>query len=177
MKIEYEGRVYDYDPEELSVKQAAKIERHVWRGSLDAAKAGVQMQAALLEQKAPGADLGPLRQAVDALTELAERTGTGTLLDWERGLLQARSDCVQALAWLLFENGRQVPVADVDVKVVKLHGALIRAMTEAAEDRADESPISSAAALDPTADPPAEVPADRAANGRTRSRRASSPTG
>jgi len=164
VKIEYEGQSYEYDPDELSVKQAMKIERHIWQGSADAAVAGVRIQMALLGQKNPGLNTGPLQEAVEGLASLAEKTGAGTLLEWEQGLLRARSDCVQALAWLLFENGRQVPIADVDVKVIKLHRALIEAMQAGA---ADEAP-------DPTAAVPPPEP-DRAVNGRTRSR-APSPT-
>lgn len=148
MKIEYEGETYEYDPDDLSVKQAGKIERHIWRGNLDQVTAGVQIQLELLAQRNPSVDTGPLRQAVTELVSLAERTGgNGTLLEWEQGMLQARSDCIQALAWLLINDGRQVPIADTEVKVIKMHRALITAMQ--------------AAAPDPT------PPAAREANGRT----------
>ena len=160
MKITYEGEVYEYEPDDLSVKQAAKIERHIFRGNLDAVTAGVQIQIAALAQRSPQADLGPLTEAVGALVSLAEKAGgPGTLMEWERGLLNCRSDCIQALAWLLIHDGRQVPIADVDVKVVRLHRALIAAMQPAAED--DDTP-------GPT------PPAGRAANGKTS--RSPSPT-
>ena len=162
MKIEYEGQVYEYEPDDLSVKQAAKIERHIFRGNLEAVTAGVQIQLAALAQRSPQADLGPLAEAVGALVSLAERAGgPGTLMEWERGLLNCRSDCIQALAWLLMHDGRQVPIADVDVKVVRLHRALVAALQPAAED--GETPGPTQAAAGP------------AANGKTRSR-SSSPT-
>lgn len=167
MKIEYEGTTYDYEPEDLSVKQAMKIERHIWHGNAEQAVAGARIQLALIQQKNPGLDIGSLREAVETLASVAEKTGAGTLLEWEQGLLQARSDCIQALAWLLFHNGRDVPVADVDVKVIKLHAALIAGMTADAKDRQEDTA--------PVPTEPAE--AGRPGNGRTARSRAPSPAG
>jgi hypothetical protein len=160
VKIEYEGETYDYDPEDLSVKQAGKIERHIWKGNAEAVTAGARVQLAVLQQKNPSLDTGNLREAIEALAALAEKTGAGTLLEWEQVMLQARSDCIQALAWLLFHKGRDVPIADVDVKVIKLHAGLIAAMT------------AEAGAPDPT---PA-VPVAAAGNGKTTRSRVPSPT-
>ena len=87
MKIEYEGRVYDYDLDDLDVKQAMKIEQHVG----------------------------------------------GTLLDWQNGLANASTLCVQALGWVLLHDGDlTIPIDSVNFKPVKL----ARAWGEAAEREA-----------------------------------------
>jgi len=172
VKIEYEGREYDYDPEDLSVKQAAKIERHIWRGTVDAVKAGAQIQLHLLQQANPDLDVAALRSAVDELAKAADAGGAGTLLDWEMGVLRGRSDCVQALAWLVMHEGRATPIADVDVKVVRFFNAYMKAQTaanaaQAAAERADADPTGLPG---PLLSPPAEEIPVTSGNGGTTSR-------
>ena len=173
MKIEYDGQSYDYDPEDLSVKQAAKIERHIWRGTVDAVKAGALIQLQLLQQANPALDLAAVRQAVDELAKAAEAGGAGTLLDWEMGLLRGRSDCVQALAWLVLHEGKMVPIADVEVKVVKMARAFQEAQAaETAAERAaardDETDPTGLPAV-PLSPPPDATP-ETSGNGVTTSR-------
>jgi hypothetical protein len=169
VKIEYDGQSYDYDAEDLSVKQAAKIERHIWRGTVDAVKAGVLIQLQLLQQANPALDLAAVRQAVDELATAAEAGGAGTLLDWEMGLLRGRSDCVQALAWLVLHDGKMVPIADVEVKVVKMARAFQEAQTaERAAARDDETDPTGLPAV-PLSPPPDATP-ETSGNGVTTSR-------
>ena len=84
MKIEYEGQVYDYDDENLTVAQGMAIERHI----------------------------------------------EGTLLDWQQGLMNARTACYQALAWVIFRGGDPaVKIADVEFPVIRLAKAFMTALT------------------------------------------------
>ena len=70
------------------------------------------------------------------------------MLDWEMGLLRGKSDCVQALAWLVIHDGRTVPIADVEVKVIKFFNAYMKARS--AEVEAQAADRAAADEQDPT---------------------------
>ena len=59
----------------------------------------------------------------------------GTLSDWETGLGQASTPCLQALGWLIFTGGDSTPIDEVNFKIMVLSKALAAAdAKEAAEE-------------------------------------------
>jgi hypothetical protein len=94
MKIDYDGQVYDWDDEALTVAQGLAIEKH---------------------------------------------TG-GTLLDWDQGLLSARTDCYQALYWVVLRGGDPgVKIAALEFPVLKFARAYITARNAEIEALAAEA--------------------------------------
>jgi hypothetical protein len=86
----------------------------------------------------------------------------GTLMDYDDGLSSGRSDCYQALGWLVFHAASpDVPITGVDFPLVKLSSAWMearlaaigeaRAAVEAAEAEAAEA--AKPAPPDPTGAP------------------------
>jgi hypothetical protein len=61
----------------------------------------------------------------------------GTMGDFIDGLLETtRADCYQALGWLIFEEGGQTPIADVNFKFGKLSRAFMASAAKEAEEEA-----------------------------------------
>jgi hypothetical protein len=95
--IDYEGREYPFDMDDVDVRQSLKIEKHI------------------------GGPMG----------------------DFTAGLLETvRTDCYQALGWLIFHGGDSTPIAEVNFKV----GKLSKAFAAAAEKEAAEEAAAKAAA-------------------------------
>ena len=60
----------------------------------------------------------------------------GTLSDWEAGLGNASTPCLQALGWLIFTGGDSTPIGDVNFKIMVLSKAM--AAADEAEKAAEE---------------------------------------
>jgi hypothetical protein len=87
--IEYEDKSYPFDLDDLTVKQAIKIQKHIG----------------------------------------------GPMSDFQRGIVETRAECYQALAWLILCGGDSTPIADVDFKF----GRFVKAFNEAAEAEVQEA--------------------------------------
>jgi hypothetical protein len=107
----------------------------------------------------------------------------GTLIDFDHGLGTHRSDCYQALGWLIFHDGSpEVPIASVDFPIVKVSQAWLAARLAVvaemkaalaaaeAEAEAGETPPAKAAPAGPTGGPGSGAPSG---NTSARSRRPS----
>lgn len=91
MKIELGGETYDYDEQQLTVKQWMAIEEHI---------------------------------------------GAPVLTGYARGLLEGRTACYQALAWLLLTGGDlDVPIASIeDFPMLKLAAGWIEGLRAQVDD-------------------------------------------
>ncbi len=95
MIITYEGTAYDFDLDDLTVKQAIRIEKHIG----------------------------------------------GPMIEFEKGMLTGRAECVQVLGWLILHGGDQTPIAEVDFGYKKLMNAFEEAAAaEAAAEAAKAAP-------------------------------------
>jgi hypothetical protein len=104
----------------------------------------------------------------------------GTLMDYDQGLTTGRSDCYQALGWLIFHGGSPDTAIDsVNFPLLKLSRVYMRARmdeigkAEAALKEAEDAAKEGRA--DPTS--PVSSPPSGPGASRTGSRRSSSPAG
>jgi hypothetical protein len=102
----------------------------------------------------------------------------GTLMDYDQGLSTGRSDCYQALGWLIFHGGSpDVAIDSVNFPLLKLSRVYMRARMDEIEKAEAALKEAEDAAKEGRADPtsPVSSPPSGPGGSRSGSRRSSSP--
>lgn len=133
MKIDYDGTVYEFDQEDITLKQAMSVQLHSgmsiaeWQNSLD------------------------IEEITDPAT--GEKTMANPGPEWLKS--------VQCLYWVvLAQNGVVEPIADADFKVAKFLTAYAEAVKaeQAAEAPEPEDPTKASPSPGPSPEPPSLTP-------------------
>jgi len=102
----------------------------------------------------------------------------GTLMDYDQGLATGRSDCYQALGWLIFHGGSpDVAIDGVNFPLLKLSRVFMRARMDEIEKAEAALKEAENAAKEGRADPTSQTSSPPSGPGGNRSgnRRSSSP--